>query len=257
MCAVEVLFSQHLRGLKPETPVSWQLCRQSMSKILLCHEVPQVLTCTMTPKTLLWCSWLPVLTSKEESSFRPRGRAEVSCTGVALLPRNQGQDLYPFTTWDSHSLKSNTALWGILSYILCLAIEVLLPVHCSSIAFICSFVNFQNTASFFHSRGFNWLYARFQREERICLVCVVWSCLKDTLKSDPLPLWARCVWKRKQMINFVTELGNCSVSSVLYRCSCWQMICSVPVKELCMAQKQNWNKEFLCLLLCITKLIAK
>lgn len=115
------------------------------------------------------------------------------------------------TAWPVHicdtQFKKRLCLVLFIAYKLCLAIQMMLPVHCSSIAFICSSVNLQHWASFFHSWGFNWLYARFHRAERICLVCVLWSCLKDKPKSDPSSLPARFSWKRNQTINFLLKLG--------------------------------------------------
>lgn len=196
ICSEEVLFSQHLRGLKPETPVSWQLCRQSMSKITLSRGSPGPHLQDDPPKTLLWCSWLLVLISKEESSLGQEGEQKCPVLLQHCFPGTRDKT-YTSPLWDTHIVLKATLPVGFFYPIyLWLAIQILLPVHCSSIALICSSLNFQNTASFFHSWGFKWLYARFQREERICLVCVLWSCLKDTLKSDPLPLWASCVWKR-------------------------------------------------------------
>lgn len=63
---------------------------------LAVSQIPQILTRSVTCKTHPCCS-LVFLISKDEGSFRLRGRTEVACTSTPPLPRNQGQGLYPFT----------------------------------------------------------------------------------------------------------------------------------------------------------------
>lgn len=117
ICSEEVLFSQHLRGLKPETPVSWQLCRQSMSKITLSRGSPGPHLQDDPPQDSSMMLMASSFDLQRRKFFGPRGRAEVSCTATALLPRNKGQDLHLSTMGYSHSFKSSSACGVFLSYI--------------------------------------------------------------------------------------------------------------------------------------------
>lgn len=156
-----------------------------------------VVACVLQDPSMLLCSCFCFTKrkissgQKEEQDWAvllqrclPRARGEC-CIHPLLAFIHQVKTAWPACICHTHRDERAALCLNVVS-LTCIypSNYLLLPVHCSSIALMCSSVNFQNRASFFHSWGFNWLYARFQREERICLVCILWSCLKDKPKSN-------------------------------------------------------------------------